>query len=83
MSGEEGFLHRTKTIEYVYMMDGELELGLDGGEKRVVGKGEFLVQRASMHCWKNLSSTEGARTLVVSWGAEGAVEGGIEFLEQG
>jgi quercetin dioxygenase-like cupin family protein len=48
-SGEEGFLHRTKTVEYVLMIDGELELGLDGSEKRVVGKGEFLVQRASMH----------------------------------
>ena len=60
-------------------MDGELELGLDGGEKRVVNKGEFLVQRASMHSWKNISSKDGARMLVVSLGAEGAVEGGMEF----
>lgn len=81
-TNEEGFLHRTKTIDYVYMMDGELELGLDGGENRVLKKGEFLVQRVSMHSWKNVSSVEGARILVVSLGAEGAVEGGMEFPPQ-
>jgi len=72
----QGFLHHTKTIEYVFMMDGELELGLDGGEKRVIRKGEFLVQRASMHSWKNFSTTEGARMAVVCLVAEGAVEPG-------
>ena len=41
-------MHRTKTIDYAYMMDGELELGPDGGEKRAVKKWNFLVQTASM-----------------------------------
>jgi quercetin dioxygenase-like cupin family protein len=63
------------------MLEGELELTLDGGEKRVIKMGDVVVQRAVMHKWKNLSRTEGARYVAVLLGTEGAVEGGIEFGE--
>jgi quercetin dioxygenase-like cupin family protein len=76
---EEGFWHRTQTVDYIVMLEGELELTLDGGEKRVVKMGEVVVQRAAMHKWKNLSRTKGARYAAVLLGAEGAVEGGVEF----
>jgi hypothetical protein len=76
---EEGFWHRTQTVDYIVILEGELELSLDGGEVRVVKKGHVVVQRAAMHKWKNLSRTEGARYEAVLLGAEGAVEGGIEF----
>ena len=76
---EEGFWHRTQTVDYIVVLEGELELCLDGGEKRVVRKGDVVVQRAAMHKWKNLSTTEGARYVAVLLGADGAVEGGIEF----
>jgi hypothetical protein len=78
---EEGFWHRTQTVDYIVMLEGELELTLDGGEKRVIKMGDVVVQRAVMHKWKNLSRTEGARYVAVLLGAEGAVEGGIEFGE--
>lgn len=61
------------------MLEGELELCLDGGEKRVLKMGDIVVQRAVMHKWKNLSRTEGARYAAVMLGAKRAVEGGIEF----
>ena len=76
---EDGFWHRTQTVDYLVVLEGELELGLDGGETRVLKKGDLVVQRACMHKWKNLSSTEGARCLVVSLGLEGAVEGAMEY----
>ncbi|OBT60432.1 hypothetical protein VE03_10131 [Pseudogymnoascus sp. 23342-1-I1] len=76
---EEGAMHRTQTVDYVVVVDGVVELGLDGGGKRVVRKGDVVVQRGPMHRWKNLSRTEGARVVVVALGAEGAVEGGMEF----
>ena len=78
---EDGFWHRTQTVDYIVILEGELELSLSGGdgEKRVVKKGEVVVQRAAMHRWKNLSKTEGALFVAVSVGAEGAVEGGMEF----
>lgn len=52
------------------MMEGEMELTMDGGERRVVKKGDVVVQRAVMHAWRNLSKTEPARMAVVSLGCE-------------
>lgn len=72
-------MHRTQTVDYVVVIDGVVELGLDGGEKRVMKKGDVIVQRGTMHQWKNLSKTEGASVVVVVIGVEGAVEGKMEF----
>lgn len=72
-------MHRTQTVDYVVVIDGLVELGLDGEETRVVKAGDVVVQRGTMHRWKNLSRTEGARVVVVVLGAEGAVEGNMEF----
>jgi len=76
---EDGFWHRTQTVDYIVVLEGEMELGLDGGETRILKKGDIVVQRAAMHKWKNLSRTEGARYMCVSLGAEGAVQGEMEF----
>lgn len=72
-------MHKTQTLDYVVVLEGEMEVILDGGEKRVVRRGEVVIQRGCMHTWRNLSRTEGARMLCVSIGSEGAVEGGMEF----
>lgn len=84
--GEEGNMHKTETLDYIVIVEGELEVSLYGGkgeevERRVVKKGEVVVQRACMHAWRNLSKTEGARMIAVAVGSEGAVEGKMEFLE--
>lgn len=63
------------------MLEGELELTLDGGETKLVKRGDVVVQRRAMHAWKNLSATEGARLFAVSIGDEGAEEGVMEFPE--
>ncbi len=77
-------MHKTNTLDYCIVVDGELELTLyagegQEGEKRVVKKGEVVVQRACMYAWRNLSKTEGARMIAVAIGGEGAIEGGMEF----
>ncbi len=41
---------------------------MDRGERRVVKKGDVIVQRAAMHSSRNLSKTEGAKMGVVSLG---------------
>ncbi|KFZ24796.1 hypothetical protein V502_00737 [Pseudogymnoascus sp. VKM F-4520 (FW-2644)] len=76
---EEGAMHRTQTVDYVVVVEGVVELGLAGGDTRVVKAGDVVVQRGTMHRWKNPSRTEGARVVVVVLGAEGAVEGNMEF----
>ena len=78
---EEGYWHRTQTVDYIVILEGELELSLSGGKKRVVKKGDVVIQRAPMHRWKNLSKTEGARFACVALGTEAAVQGDIEFGE--
>ena len=67
-------MHRTNTLDYIVILDGELELTLDSGETRVMKKGDAVVQRALMHAWRNLSKTESARMVAVAVGAENAVE---------
>ncbi|KAF4631858.1 hypothetical protein G7Y89_g6271 [Cudoniella acicularis] len=81
-TGEEGFMHRTTTLDYVFIMDGELELALDSGEKRIVRKGDVVLQRECMHSWKNISKTEPARFAAVGLGTAGAVEGTMEFSKK-
>jgi quercetin dioxygenase-like cupin family protein len=64
------------------LLEGELELSLDGGETRLVKAGEVVVQRACMHSWKNPSKTKGARMFAIAVGSVGAEEGAMEFAGQ-
>jgi mannose-6-phosphate isomerase-like protein (cupin superfamily) len=56
-------MHRTDTVDYVIVLDGEvtLELG-DGGQTRLMA-GDTLVQLGSRHAWRN--ETERPATLAV------------------
>ncbi|KFX89358.1 hypothetical protein V495_04382 [Pseudogymnoascus sp. VKM F-4514 (FW-929)] len=71
---EKGVMHTTTTVDYIFIIDGEMELGLDNGETRLLKKGDTAVQRASAHWWRNPSKTEPAIMAAVSVGIEGAVE---------
>ncbi|KUJ08255.1 uncharacterized protein LY89DRAFT_600133 [Mollisia scopiformis] len=73
-----GFVHRTNTIEYCFVLEGELELALQSGEKRIIKQGEIVVQRVCMHSWKNTSETKCARLAAVSIGSKEATEGEVE-----
>jgi quercetin dioxygenase-like cupin family protein len=48
-------MHRTNTIDYVFIMDGELEMELDGGEWVHLTAGDIVVQRGTNHAWENKS----------------------------
>ena len=54
-------MHRTLTLDYGIIMSGEVELVLESGEKRLLRAGDTLVQRATMHQWRNPSKTEWCR----------------------
>jgi mannose-6-phosphate isomerase-like protein (cupin superfamily) len=47
----EGF-HRTPTVDYVYVLDGPVELVLDDASV-VVEPGDCVVQRGTNHAWRN------------------------------
>ena len=48
-------MHRTSTIDYVFILDGELEMELDGGEWVHLKAGDIVIQRGTNHAWENKS----------------------------
>lgn len=56
--------HRTDTIDYGVLLEGELTLLLDEGEACVCTAGDIVVQRGTRHAWRNTGNTP-ARVLFV------------------
>lgn len=57
----DGF-HRTRTIDYVAIVEGELELALDTG-RTTVRAGDIVIQRNTSHAWYNHGDRD-----VIFWG---------------
>lgn len=54
--GAEPFMHRTNSIDYLHVLEGEIVMLLDDEEHEVVlRKGDTIVQRATNHAWVNRS----------------------------
>lgn len=78
----EGPIHRTKTIDFGVIMEGELQLNLDSGESTVLKRGDILIQRGTIHLWKNNSTTEVARGFFVLVDAELPIVNGTKLSEE-
>ena len=63
--GASSPMHRTVSLDYGVVLEGEVELILDSGEKRLMRRGDTSVQRATNHKWRNTSETTWARMLYV------------------
>ncbi len=50
--GNPGRMHRTETIDYVVVMQGELDMDMDGSTVKLKA-GDILVQRGTNHAWVN------------------------------
>jgi len=48
------YMHRTETIDYGIVLEGEITLVLDEGET-VVRAGDIVIQRGTNHGWANRS----------------------------
>jgi uncharacterized cupin superfamily protein len=49
-------MHRTRTLDYVVLIEGELVLILDDSEVALKA-GDVVVQRGTDHAWENRSDT--------------------------
>ncbi|KAJ5110575.1 hypothetical protein N7532_001110 [Penicillium argentinense] len=58
-------MHRTVSLDYGIVLDGEVDLILDSGASRLLRRGDVSVQRGTAHSFRNRSSTEWARLLFV------------------
>ena len=68
--GASSPMHRTVSLDYGVVLEGEVELILDSGEKRLMRRGDTSIQRATNHEWRNTSETTWARMLYVLQEAE-------------
>lgn len=58
-------MHRTSSIDYGIVLSGTVELELDDGSRTLLGPGDIVVQRGTMHLWRNPSQTEKCRIVWV------------------
>lgn len=63
--GCDSEMHRTMTHDTVVITEGEVEVTLDSGETRTLKVGDSLVQRATIHKWKNVTPNNGWARWVV------------------
>ena len=52
MGGHRTVMHRTRTLDYAVVIEGEIVLVLDDSEV-VLGPGDVAVQRGTDHAWEN------------------------------
>ncbi|NMN04042.1 MULTISPECIES: cupin domain-containing protein [unclassified Novosphingobium] len=55
LPGQASPFHRTNSIDYGIVLDGEIELELDDGAKTTIRQGGIIVQRGTNHLWRNTS----------------------------
>ncbi|KAI4091269.1 MAG: hypothetical protein L6R37_007762 [Teloschistes peruensis] len=77
----KGIMHRTQSLDYGIVLEGEIECVLDSGEKRVMRRGDVAVQRGTMHEWRNTSTTEWVRMIFVLLDSEKIQIAGKELGE--
>lgn len=53
LPGGESPFHRTNSIDYGIVLEGEVELELEDGRKKTVGKHGVIIQRGTNHLWRN------------------------------
>lgn len=58
-------MHRTVSLDYGVVLEGEVELLLDSGESRSMKRGDVAIQRGTNHAWRNPSATNWARMMYV------------------
>lgn len=51
--GARSPLHRTESVDYGVVLEGEITLVLDDGSATTVGPGALVVQRGTDHAWEN------------------------------
>src|ERR1700693_2212056 len=49
--GTRSPMHRSNSIDYGIVLQGELTLELDSGEKKLIRQGDIVIQRGTNHAW--------------------------------
>jgi mannose-6-phosphate isomerase-like protein (cupin superfamily) len=65
---EDPAMHKTNTVDYAVVYDGEIWLELDNGETVHLNRGDVVVQSGTRHAWRN----KGARPVTMLFFLNGA-----------
>jgi mannose-6-phosphate isomerase-like protein (cupin superfamily) len=68
MERDDPGMHRTDTVDFLYVVSGEVVLELDDGAERRLQAGDCVIQNGTRHAWRNRSE-EHCVILVVLVGA--------------
>lgn len=68
MDPDEPGMHRSETVDLIYVAEGQIVLELDDGSRTALKTGDTIVQSGTMHAWHNPWS-EPARMIAVTLGA--------------
>jgi len=52
-AGKQAFMHRTDTLDYCIVLEGECAMKLDDDAEVVLSAGDILIQRGTWHGWEN------------------------------
>ncbi|KAJ7792145.1 hypothetical protein B0H14DRAFT_3890176 [Mycena olivaceomarginata] len=74
-------MHRTQSVDYAVVLNGEIVFALDNRDEKTVKAGEFMVQRGANHALHNRTG-EVCRIAVVMVGTEKIVLEGGKVLEE-
>jgi quercetin dioxygenase-like cupin family protein len=77
----KGFMHRTQSLDYGIVMEGEVVLELDDGSATRMTRGDVAIQRGTIHAWSNPNPTEWARVLFVLQDCQPIMVNGKRFKE--
>ncbi len=80
--GQQSPFHRTNSLDYGILLSGRMELELDDGTKTLLEAGDVVVQRGTIHLWRNPSTTETCRIVFVLTEATAALVDGIPLPER-
>lgn len=80
--GASTVMHRTVSLDYGVVIEGEVELQLDDGEVQRVRKGDVVVQRGTMHKWTNVTPNGGWLKMFFVVQASEPVKVGGEVLKE-
>lgn len=81
LPGASSPMHRTSSIDYGIVISGSIELELDNAIFTTIGPGGIIVQRGTIHKWRNPSSTEVCRIVFVLTEAKAYVHDGATLPE--
>lgn len=63
--GAESPMHRTVSLDIVILLMGEIELTMSNDETRTLKPGDVVIQRSTLHKWRNPSKTQWARIVAI------------------